>query len=209
MLKVEKLWECQSQDEWMQALDNYWKYVKPTNMDLEKELNDLNSDVVKNMNTEEFYNFLLNKYFKWKYTAPNRYASTTKFFKQYKINGMKSLENIKKNLFSFNLNNIEEGLRITSEIKGLGIAGASGLLSLLFPKYFGTVDQFVVKALCGIDDLPQCSIVQKMNPGSLNLKDGFILIKIMRLKASELNSTLKADTWTPRKIDMILWTYGR
>jgi hypothetical protein len=122
---------------------------------------------------------------------------------------MKSLENIKKNLFSFNLNNIEEGLRITSEIKGLGIAGASGLLSLLFPKYFGTVDQFVVKALCGIDDLPQCSIVQKMNPGSLNLKDGFILIKIMRLKTSELNSTFKTDTWTPRKIDMILWTYGR
>ncbi len=38
-------------------------------------------------------------------------------------------------------------LKITTEIHELGIASASGLLSILFPEYFGTVDQFAVEQL--------------------------------------------------------------
>jgi hypothetical protein len=42
-----------------------------------------------------------------------------------------------------------------SRIRGLGIAGASGLLSVLFPEYFGTVDQFVVMSLLCINGLKE------------------------------------------------------
>lgn len=101
------------------------------------------------------------------------------------------------------------GLEIVSSIKGLGIAGASGLLALLFPKYFGTVGQFVVKALCSIDDLPDKNIFITMFPESLKIEDGIILIKKMKERANELNEVNNTDYWTPRHMDKVLWTFGR
>jgi hypothetical protein len=65
----------------------------------------------------------------------------------------------------------------------LGVAGASGLLSILFPKYFGTVDQFVVKTLLEIDDLPERNILKSMHAESLSIKDGVILERVLREKA--------------------------
>ncbi|MFX1249941.1 MAG: hypothetical protein ACFFBQ_21330, partial [Promethearchaeota archaeon] len=190
-------------------LDNYWSYIKPSNMRLERELNILDPAIVNRMNTSSFYNFLLNKYFKWKYTATNRYTTTTKYFKQYQSGKMYELEKIKDELFKFDKNNIKKGLKIATTIRGLGPAGASGLLSLLFPQYYGTIDQFIVKALSEIKDLHQNSLIRSMKPDNLSLKDGVILIQIMRDKAKELNTTFNSDYWTPRKIDMVLWTYGR
>ena len=40
-------------------------------------------------------------------------------------------------------------LQTALAIRGLGTAGASGLLALLYPRDLTTVDQFVVKALRG------------------------------------------------------------
>ncbi len=34
------------------------------------------------------------------------------------------------------------------------------------------------------------------------------MISIMREKAQELNDIFGTHEWTPRKIDMILWTFG-
>ena len=48
-----------------------------------------------------------------------------------------------------------------------------------------------------------------MNPESLTNNDGVILVEIMREKAEELNRNFNTDFWTPRKIDMILWSFGR
>jgi hypothetical protein len=208
-MRINDLWYSSSQDEWMHALDKYWSFVKPSNLNLEKELNKLNPDLVKQMNVNEFYDFLINKYFKWKYTAANRYATSTKSLKKYQTEGMGNLEEIKRDLFSFELNNISEGLKIATSINGLGPSGASGLLSLLFPKYFGTVDQFAVKALCEVNDLPQGKWIKMMDPDAVTLKNGVLLITVMRNKASELNLSFNSDYWTPRKMDMVLWTYGR
>jgi hypothetical protein len=110
---------------------------------------------------------------------------------------------------SFNKNDIKERLKIAVEIKGLGTTGASGLLSILFPECFGTVDQFAVNALRKIEDLPERDVLSKMKPESLNLNDGVVLIQIMRDKAAQLNKKFKADTWTARKIDKVLWCVGR
>ena len=87
--------------------------------------------------------------------------------------------------------------------------GASGLLSLLFPVKFATVDQFVVKALRKAPALPGRELLDHMNPESLSLQDGVILIRIMKQKADELNNLFKTNYWTPRKIDIILWAIER
>jgi len=103
----------------------------------------------------------------------------------------------------------------------LGAAGASGPLAVLFPKWFGTADKFVVKALCKIVSLRERPKVLAMVPVGknakgkekdvqLNEKDAVLLIDIMRRKATDLNALFGPDhEWTPRKIDMILWASPR
>ena len=88
---------------------------------------------------------------------------------------------------------------------GLGPAGASGLLALLFPARFGTVDQFVVGALRRVRCLPERDQLERMKPESLTIAHGVVLIEIMRRKAVSLNELFNTSGWTPRKIDKILW----
>jgi hypothetical protein len=95
------------------------------------------------------------------------------------------------------------------QIRGLGTAGASGLLALMYPEAFGTVDQFAVKALRDVDNLAEEPLLAAMNPDGLNTKDGVLLINIMRRRAAQNNRLFNTDEWTPRKIDKVLWTYGR
>jgi len=207
---IEKLWHSQDEESWRQRLNRYWDFVKPENLAIEQELNALDIGHIQCLDEKGWYDFLLHKYFKSKYTSPNRYATTTKRLKWYvQNNALSDLYHIKQDLLSFDLRNIEQGLNIGNRIRGLGIAGASGLLSILFPKYFGTVDQFVVKALRGVSNLSDLNRLNKMNPGGLSLADGVVLIRIMRDKATQNNKQFSTEFWTPRKIDMILWTFGR
>ena len=207
---ITELWKSNNESDWLNALNKYWDFVLPKNYDIEKKLNNLDTQFINMMEVEDFYNFLHDEYFKWKYTAPNRYVTTTAQLKKYQIyNSMHELKNLHEQLFSFDKNNIKEGLRIATSIRGLGTAGASGLLALLYPEFFATVDQFVVKALREITYLEEIEEVFKINPDNISLKNGEILINIMKRKAADLNSNFKTDQWTPRKIDMILWTYAR
>jgi hypothetical protein len=48
-----------------------------------------------------------------------------------------------------------------------------------------------------------------MNPESLTIRDGVLLINVLLRKAADLNCILKSDTWGPRKLEKVLWTYGR
>lgn len=209
-MNINYLWNSTNQKEWEMALSFYYSLVKPSNMNIEKELDNLDSNFVKNMTIEQFYNFLHDKYFVWKYTQPNRLKTTRTCFEKYlRDNNMFELKEIHKLMFEYNPENIEKCLRNVQKIKGLGIAGASGLLSLLFPGYFGTVDQFVVQRLLEIENFDKHSIISKMKPESLSLSDGVILIEIMKEKAQELNTIFKTKKWTPRKIDKILWSIDR
>jgi hypothetical protein len=206
-ININNLWYSDKEDDWLAALKDYWKYIKPSHLSIEQEFVSLNPDVVRKMNPEEWYEFLLKKYFFWKYTAPNRYATTTAQLKKHeKIpNGLSELFLIKENIFDFDKEDIAFGLKIANSIKGLGTAGASGLLAVLFPTHFGTVDQFVVKSLLEINSLPERSKILSMKPEQLNINDAFVLIEIMRQKAKGLNQKFNY-LWTPRKIDMILWS---
>ena len=206
MITINNLWESNNEHDWKTALEHYWSFVRPENIELEHELNDLKLEQISNLEQLDWYNFLHDKYFRWKYTAPNRYASTTLVLKKYKdSNQLDSLFDIKRRLLNLNVFDISAGLSVAKEIRGLGIAGASGLLSLMYPNNFATVDQFAVKALCKIPSLPESSSLKEMRPENLTLRNGIILINIMLRKAKENNRIFGTDFWTPRKIDMILW----
>ena len=154
MIKMDILWNEPSSDLWEKALKRYWSYVKPTNLELEKEMDCLQISSIAEMNQTQWYEFLLYKYFKWKYTAPNRYGSTTKHLRNsVEQRGLPYLFKIKQKLLNFDLNDIEEGLQITTGISGLGAPGASGLLSIFYPSHFGTIDQFAVKALLQVSNM--------------------------------------------------------
>ena len=203
------LWDSTDPIMWNAALVRYWAFVKPENEKLEKDLDNLDVVRLRAMDSEGWYRFLYDEYFVWKYTAANRLATTRKSLSSYKKDGnLDALAEIKDRLLDLDPKDTMAGLKAVTEIKGLGTAGGSGLLSLIYPRHFATVDQFVVKALCKIPDLTHRDLVEGMNPEGLSLKDGVILIEVLREKVGELNAALGTVDWTVRKLDMVLWTYS-
>jgi hypothetical protein len=89
-------------------------------------------------------------------------------------------------------------------IHGLAVAGASGLLALVYPEEFGTVDVMVTKAL-HLVGLPE---VAKVNPKNISIPEAECMIEIMLLKALELNRRFGTNKWTPRLVDRVLWVSG-
>ena len=210
MITVDELWNSSDSWVWRKALERYWEFVKPANIALEHDMEALDLDTLRQLDSQGWYEFLRDRYFRWKYTAPNRYATATRYLYRYVENQMLvELHNIKFTLLSLKPSDIEYGLRTAQTIFGLGTAGASGLLALMYPSVFGTVDQFVVKALRTISNLPESEDLMRMKEDSLTISNGMILIRIMQRKAIEINRLFQTDEWTPRKIDKILWTYGR
>ena len=211
MLTVAQLWRSADPSAWEGAIKCYWHYVKPANLALERKLDRLNVNHIRRLDAQGWYDFLRLEYFRWKYTAPNRYATTTKSLAKYaaESGGLERLHKIKRRLLDIDPVDIRSGLSTAKEIKGLGTAGASGLLALMYPANFATVDQFVVKALRAVGGLPEADALAKMKPASLTIMDGVKLIRIMAGKAAENNRLFGTASWTPRKIDQVLWTYGR
>lgn len=209
-MNIADLWQSSDSIAWEKALRRYWHFIKPQNIELERALDALDLRRLQSLSPQGWYDFLHNEYFRWKYTALNRYATTTIQLKKYVVGDeLDKLENIRQNLLDLDPNEVRLGLNIAKKIRGLGTAGASGLLSLMYPDHFATVDQFVVKALWQVEGLPEANVLSKMNPSNLTVTDGVLLISILKRKANDNNRLFDGSTWTPRKIDMVLWTYGR
>lgn len=203
--RINELWFSDKQKKWEFYLDKYWSYVKPENMSIEKELSQINSELVKNFDEYQWYDFLKNKYFPWKYTDKRWLKINLEYLAYYEQRNLQLLD-IKNQIFAFNKADIIQGLSVASQIKGLGVAGASGLLAILFPQYFGTVDKFVVEALSNLSHLNEHQLIKRMlTKSGMDIHDGKILIDIMRSKAIELNKTFNSERWNPRMIDMVLW----
>jgi YgiT-type zinc finger domain-containing protein len=209
-LRIGSLWESRDIMEWRYALACYWNQVKPENLQLERFMSKVSPEYVKSLRADSWYAFLHDKYFPWKFTRP-WLKTNTLHLEKYKTPGrLDELLSIKEGLFAFDPSDIQEGLNAAQMVKGLGPPGASGLLAIMFPKWFGTADQFVVKSLARVESLPESerNQVLQMDPKNLTTANAVLVIDIMRRKASELNASplSKADEWTPRKIDMILWS---
>ena len=205
-INIQTLWGSSNRGDWVNALERYWSRVDRGHVELERQMDSLDPEKIRKMNADEWFEFLLNDYFRWKYTAANRYASTTKHLKlQVEEWGVQKLHSFKDDIFQLAPTDVKAGLKAAMQIRGLGTAGASGLLSLLFPELYGTVDQFVVKALLQVPDLPERQQLERMNPEGLTVSQGVLLIEIMQRKAQQLNRQFEVNEWTPRKIDKVLW----
>jgi len=55
----------------------------------------------------------------------------------------------------------------------------------------------------------EAAALAQMNTEDLTISDGVLIIDILRRKAADNNRVFKLDNWTPRKLDKVLWTYGR
>lgn len=207
VMEIRALWEHGEETDWKNALAFYYRELNDEELVLDREMETLDVIKIKNMSVNEFYTFLHDKYFLWKYTAKNRLATTRKSLRKYiDENRLNELAMIQREIFAMDHNEIGECLETVSQIQGLGISGASGLLAILFPDEFGTVDQFVCKRLKEIN-LPEYEELTALDPQKqMKARDGAMLIEIMREKALELNQRFHTDFWTPRKIDMILWS---
>lgn len=205
------LWASNSHDVWLKYENNYDNLIKKSNKEIEEKMENLDINEVKTYSVDEFLDFLYCDYCKWKYTDGRRLGNAHTQMDKYKENAdyMEELFLIKNALFTFNPRNTMLGLEICHLIRGLGYAGASGLLSILYPKYFGTVDQFVVISLQNFDSLKNDEELQNIKPNDINLNGAVKLEKLFIEKASELNRCNNTDYWTPRKIDKVLWAFNR
>ena len=205
-MKTGELWSSHDLGAWNAALKKYWALVKPANLVIEQSLNTLDINRIRRFSESQWLEFLLEEYFRWKYTAPNRYITTTNQLKNYVAAGMlNDIDATRIALLGFPPENIKYGLVIATRIPGLGVAGASGLLSLMYPEHYATVDQFVVLALRRVNGLSRATAIAKMKPENLSIRDGVVLIDALAEKAAELNQLPGFRGWTPRKLDMVLW----
>lgn len=214
-MNTKELWTKGSQQEWKTALDLYYNVLSEDERKLETEMDMVSSnpDIIREMSGDDFYNFLFQKYYVWKYTQPNRLVTTrTQLNKHNSETGKLFLEIIKDSIFKIHDKiPFETGMIVdfSTRIRGLGVAGASGLLSILFPRHYGTVDQYLVYELEKVSEISDAQEYKMIKPKNLKVKDCVFLEKVMREKAKKLNIEFHTDEWTPKKIDMILWAIHR
>jgi hypothetical protein len=59
-----ELWVSADPAAWESALARYWDFVKPKNLQLERELDELNLDTLRGMDDRAWFKFLKEKYFR-------------------------------------------------------------------------------------------------------------------------------------------------
>jgi hypothetical protein len=201
---IRAVWESSERVCWHQALDAYWLGLSLEQTEREKRLESLRVHDLAQMNADQFARFLREEYFKWKYTSSFLESMARKKLSSFlSKEGVDRIDESRRRLVAVVPAHAEVALATAKRIPGLGYAGASGLLALLFPAHFGTVDQFVVKELRKVP-LPESWIIETMNPTALDGADSLVLIRIMQRKARELSIVLN-EPWTPRMIDKVLW----
>jgi hypothetical protein len=202
-ITIKNLWHSIDENEWKNALEQYFVYMAsiPELIDIEIDVMSQTEESISKMTSEEWYE-LLCAYMKWKFD---------KHYLGNRIVGLSNdtaLDAKKDELLHCDKENIEQMISILIKINELGVKSASGLLALLFPKLYGTVDKFTIIALQKLEEYPKLELVDPDFSGSKFLELAIYIIEIYRSKAKQLNVEFKTDFWNPRKIEIILWIYG-
>jgi hypothetical protein len=188
MTGISNLWVSEDPGAWSGALERYWSFVQPRNLELERSLDALDLERIRSLDAQGWFDFLRDEYFRWKYTSRNSYATTTRRVRGcVSVDELVGLDRMRQQLLVLDTNYIRLGLRTVSAAPGLGTAGALGLLALLYPKKFGTVDQFAIKALRQVEGLPEAEALARMEPAGLSISNGVVVFDVLRRKAAELN----------------------
>lgn len=156
--RISELWESSEKKKWRDALSSYWENPSVRkNLEVEEFMDKLHTEGIRRSDSKGWRAFLV-VYFHWKFTGT--YLGTR--LADLESNQPERLFSVKKLLFESDPKNIQKALERARYIRGLGPAGASGLLAVLFPKWFGTVDRFVVNALLEVTTLPERYKLLKM-----------------------------------------------
>ena len=132
--EIEQLWHSSDASKWQHALDRYCKYIKPTHLELEREMDTLRPDDVRYLDADQWYDWLLKKYFVWKYTAPNRYATTTGHLKRQATDaGRHHLLTIRDRVLSCENASIGDALRCRDRVQGTWSGGRVGPVGPAIP----------------------------------------------------------------------------
>ncbi len=113
---IRELWPSRDVTQWNAARDRYWALIQPRNVALEEPMEHLDRGRIRQMSPDEWFTFLYEEYFRWKYTAANRYATTTSKLKQ-KANtqaGRKELHQIRDKILNIDPTDICASLEAQS-----------------------------------------------------------------------------------------------
>ena len=211
-LSMVELWNSHDPREWDYCESElYDAAVKPENRAIERELERPGlRERIARMDATAFYAFMRDEYFPWKFTSGPQRIQNPRYLARHLTNGgMDRIERVSRHLV--NRGEASKGASISmlmgrnGGVHGLAVAGASGLLALVYPEEFGTVDVKLTQALQQVG-LPQ---VARINPKAIHVEDAVVMIEIMRAKALELNRIFGVNKWTPRLVDRVLWVAGR
>src|ERR1700737_1614732 len=74
---IADLWYSRDPERWGQALERYWTLIQPRNLESARAIEPLDRGLIRGLTSDGWFDFLHDEYFRWKYTARNRYATTT------------------------------------------------------------------------------------------------------------------------------------
>lgn len=206
-MDISALWNSKERTDWENALLSYQTAVNKGNVEIEQKLNNMTTDDFKKMSGQDFYRFLVDDYALWKYTDGRIRSRVQSAVEEYhQMCGNSEFNKILDGIFLIAPDDIYLHLTNITRIKGIGVAGASGILSLVFPRYFGTVDRFAVENLQRVysEDSFYGKKLHKIDPQNISTYDAAEVIRIYREKAEVLYEAF--GIWTPRMVDMVLWS---
>lgn len=74
-MNINEIWQSEDEEIWKKALTEAMVETGRDNC-IETKLSRINIDYVSQLEVEDFYDFLYDSYFVWKYTAKNRLATS-------------------------------------------------------------------------------------------------------------------------------------
>lgn len=218
----EDLWESQDPDVWERCLKAYWdvRSVR-NNLATEQEIDIVarHRQTLFDADASAWYRFLYDKYCPWKLASQAMCfpEHQRKFRERYAAN-LDELDEVKRQIVRADKTDVPRCLKIITCVEGFGIPTGSGLLAVLFPEHFGTIDKLILRAFLSI---PSVNTRYHLDEWTRNDDQYFskgsksdsrryelssILIGLFVEKAAENNRLFGTSLWTPRTVEMTLWT---
>ncbi len=187
---------------------NYMNNV--THSEIEIKFDNYNEITFQNMDNREWLTFIRDEYQTWKHTNGMVRAKLKRIVSE--VDGQIICE-IHSTLLSSDKVDIQNNLQLFCDLPGFGPPSASGVLSLMFPTHFGTVDRRVIGTFkqCQNSDIRDrlAKLIDRYERNSGNMwfsvPEAALVIQVYRDAAEEL-SRRSGVTWTPRMVDKALWS---
>lgn len=218
MTTLADLWDSRDAAEWHRILDRYWDM--PTvvkNMALERRLHDawtMRSDILASAQT--LHRFLRDEVYPWK-GEPRYVPGWQHALDHYNQTTPQGLKILRKALSDeAGSGPPQDAIKRVTRIGGAGIPVASACLALLYPEHFGTVDRWALRGFLTLRHHPTIDGFRAWvkDPDTfLNQQDDMqalrtaeLMILLYRDRADRLRVLDPEEGWTPRKVDMVVWT---